>query len=77
MREEYDLSKIKSRPNPYAKNLKREIPIDTDISVIEYFKEMAQKNGLSYQNPIKNWERLKNLYPVGSISSNVKTKHKK
>ena len=37
----YDLSKMKSRPNPYAKHLKREITINTDISVIEYFKEMA------------------------------------
>jgi len=41
MREEYDLSKMKSQPNPYAKHLKKEITIDTDISVIEYFKEMA------------------------------------
>jgi uncharacterized protein (DUF4415 family) len=66
-REEYDLSKMKSRPNPYAKHLKREITIDTDISVIEYFKEMAQKNGLSYQNLI-------NLYLKDCVNSNHKLK---
>jgi len=67
MREEYDLSKMKSRPNPYAKHLKREITIDTDISVIEYFKEMAQKNGLSYQNLI-------NLYLKDCVNSNRELK---
>jgi uncharacterized protein (DUF4415 family) len=67
MKEEYDLSKMKSRPNPYAKHLKREIIIDTDISVIEYFKEMAQKNGLSYQNLI-------NLYLKDCVNSNRELK---
>ena len=43
MREEYDLSKMKSRPNPYARELKREITIDTDISVIEYFKKWHKR----------------------------------
>ena len=31
MREEYDLSQMKSRPNPYAKQLKRQITIDTHL----------------------------------------------
>ena len=58
---------MKSRPNPYAKYLKREITIDTDISVIEYFKEMAQKSGLSYENLI-------NLYLKDCINSNPELK---
>jgi len=37
MREEYDLSKMKSRPNPYAKCLKQQITIDIDISVLDLF----------------------------------------
>jgi uncharacterized protein (DUF4415 family) len=64
IREEYDLSKMKSRPNPYAKHLKREITINTDISVIE----MAQKNGLSYQNLINHY--LKDFeYIIANILS--------
>jgi len=67
MREEYDLSQMKSRPNPYAKQLKRQITIDTDIGVIEYFKKMAQKSGLSYQNLI-------NLYLKDCVNSNRELK---
>jgi len=67
MREEYDLSQMKSRPNPYAKQLQRQITIDTDIGVIEYFKKMAQKSGLSYQNLI-------NLYLKDCVNSNRELK---
>ena len=67
MREEYDLSKMKSRPNPYAKQLNRQVTIDTEISVIEYFKEMAKKSGISYQNLI-------NLYLKDCVNSNRELK---
>jgi len=67
MREEYDLSQMKSRPNPYAGQLKRQITIDTDISVIEYFKKMARKSGSSYQNLI-------NLYLKECVNSNYELK---
>ena len=67
MREEYDLSQMKSRPNPYAMQLKRQITIDIDIGVIEYFKKMAHKSGLSYQNLI-------NLYLKDCVNSNRELK---
>ena len=67
MREEYDLSKMKSRPNPYVKQLKRQVTIDTEIGVIEYFKEMAKKSGISYQNLI-------NLYLKDCVNSNRELK---
>jgi len=69
MREEYDLSKMKSRPNPYVKQLNRQITIDTESSVIEYFKEMAKKSGISYQNLI-------NLYLKDCVNSNRELKMK-
>ncbi len=50
MRANYDFSK--SRRNPYAKMLKKQITIRLDESTIEYFKQMAAKSGLSYQNLI-------------------------
>ena len=41
MKEEYDLSKMKSRKNPYAKKLKKQITIRIAINTIEYFKELT------------------------------------
>jgi predicted DNA binding CopG/RHH family protein len=50
MRKEYDFSK--SRKNPYAKQLKRQITIRPDTSAVSYFKEMAAELGMPYQNLI-------------------------
>jgi uncharacterized protein (DUF4415 family) len=50
MRKEYDFSK--SRKNPYAKQLKRQVTIWLDTSAVEYFKKMGTELGMPYQNPI-------------------------
>jgi predicted DNA binding CopG/RHH family protein len=50
MRKEYDFAK--SRKNPYAKQLKRQITIRLDVSSVEYFKELAADLGMPYQNLI-------------------------
>ncbi len=52
MKKEYDLKKMKSRKNPYAKRLKKQITIRLDNNTIEYFKELARETGLSYQTLI-------------------------
>ena len=52
MKKEYDLSKMKSRPNPYAKRLKRQITLRLDPEVIEYFRELSLEKGISYQSLI-------------------------
>jgi predicted DNA binding CopG/RHH family protein len=52
MKKEYDLSKMKSRPNPYAKRLKRQITLRLDPEVIEYFKELSSEKGIPYQSLI-------------------------
>ena len=52
MREEYDLTKMKPRPNPYARRLRRQTTIRLGEDVIEYFKAMAAESGLSYQRLI-------------------------
>ena len=50
MRSEYDFSK--SRKNPYANRLKRQITIRLDTAAVDYFKEMAAELGMPYQKLI-------------------------
>ena len=50
MRSEYDFSR--SRKNPYANQLKRQITIRLDTTAVDYFKEMATELGMPYQNLI-------------------------
>ena len=57
MKEEYDLTKMKRRKNPYAKNLKKQITIRLDDDTIKYFKGLALETGLPYQNLINLYLR--------------------
>ena len=57
MKSEYDLSKMKSRKNPYASKLKRPVTIRLSDDVISYFKEMAEENGVPYQSLINLYLR--------------------
>jgi len=52
MKAEYDLSKMKSRRNPYAKRLKKQITLRLDPDVIEYFKQKSEETGIPYQTLI-------------------------
>jgi uncharacterized protein (DUF4415 family) len=65
MEPEYDLSKMKRRPNPFAKQLKKKVTISLGIDVIEYFEMMAQEEGISYQELI-------NLYLQDCVTSGRK-----
>jgi predicted DNA binding CopG/RHH family protein len=55
MRDNYDFST--SKKNPYVKKLKKQITIRLDEDTIQYFKEMAQENGVPYQNLINLYLR--------------------
>ena len=55
MRDNYDFSD--SKPNPYAKRMKRQITIRLDEETITYFKAMANRNGLPYQSLINLYLR--------------------
>ncbi len=57
MKKEYDLSKMKSRKNPYAKELKKQVTIRMGVDIIEYFKTMAEETGIPYQNLINLYLR--------------------
>lgn len=57
MKKEYDLSKMKSRRNPYAAKLKRQVTIRMGDDVIEYFKNMSEETGIPYQTLINLYLR--------------------
>ncbi len=52
MKSEYDLTVMKRRPNPYAKQLKQQITLSLSSDVIEYFDKKAQEKEISYQELI-------------------------
>ena len=55
MRNNYDFSK--SKPNPYAQKLKKQITIRLDEDTVEYFKAMAEEKGIPYQSLINLYLR--------------------
>lgn len=57
MKKEYDLSTMKSRPNPYARRLKQQITLRLDPKVVDYFKEMATEQDIPYQSLINLYLR--------------------
>ena len=63
MKKEYDFTNgIK---NPYAKKLKKQITINVNNEVIDYFKKMSVETGIPYQNII-------NLFLVECVKTNKK-----
>ena len=69
MKAEYDLTKMKSRPNPYAKRLRKQLTIRMGLDIIEHFKRMAEETGIPYQNLI-------NLYLRDCVQANRKLRLK-
>ena len=57
MKAEYDLSKMKSRRNPYASKLKKSVTMRLSEDVVDYFKEMASEAGVPYQSLINLYLR--------------------
>ncbi|MFC1744679.1 BrnA antitoxin family protein [Candidatus Riflebacteria bacterium] len=57
MKAEYDLSKMKSRKNPYVAGLKKQVTIRIGSDVIDYFKKMARETGVPYQSLINLYLR--------------------
>ena len=57
MKTEYDLSKMKSRKNPYAAKLKKPVSMRLSEDVVDYFKGMANEAGVPYQSLINLYLR--------------------
>ena len=67
MKAEYDLSKLKSRKNPYAAQLKKPVSMRLSEDVVTYFKDMAQESGVPYQSLI-------NLYLLDCVARHRKVR---
>lgn len=65
MLEEYDIDKLNPRPNPYAKELKKQITIRIPFDVIDYFKNESHETGVPYQTLI-------NLYLINCVKEKKK-----
>lgn len=65
MKAEYNLSKMKSRRNPYASKLKKPVTMRLSADVVDYFKRMAEEAGVPYQSLI-------NLYLRDCLAQNRK-----
>ena len=50
---EYDFSN--SAQNSYADKVKKQISINIEVDTIEYFKTLAKKVGIPYQNLINSY----------------------
>ena len=57
MKTEYDLSTMKSRKNPYASKLKKSVTMRLSEDVLTYFKGMATRAEVPYQNLINLYLR--------------------
>jgi uncharacterized protein (DUF4415 family) len=55
MKKQYDFSR--SIKNPYIKKLKKQVTIRLDNDTIQYFKNLSQEVGISYQNLINLYLR--------------------
>ena len=63
MREEYDIKNLNPRKNPYANKLKKQITINVDSSIIDFFKNLSNDTGIPYQTLI-------NLYLRDCVQNN-------
>jgi predicted DNA binding CopG/RHH family protein len=52
MRDNYDVSKLNPRKNPYAEKLKRQVTINLKSTTVDYFKKLAEETGIPYHNLI-------------------------
>jgi uncharacterized protein (DUF4415 family) len=57
MKDEYDLSTMTVRKNPYASKLKKSVTIRLSEDVISYFKGMSDESGVPYQSLINLYLR--------------------
>ncbi|MBQ9868846.1 MAG: BrnA antitoxin family protein [Ruminococcus sp.] len=65
MREEYDIKNLNPRKNPYSNKLKKQITINIDSNIIDFFKSQAADTGIPYQTLI-------NLYLADCVKNNKK-----
>ena len=46
------MRKLNPRKNPYAARLKKQVTINLNVEIVDYFKDMSEKNVVPYQTLI-------------------------
>lgn len=57
MKKEYDLKTLKTKPNPYLKNLKKSVTIRLDQDILDYFKALGEQCSTPYQTLVNDYLR--------------------
>ena len=57
MRDEYNIEELNPRRNPYSARLKKQITMNIDSATIDYFKSLAESEGIPYQTLINLYLR--------------------
>ena len=57
MRDEYNIEDLNPRKNPYAGRLKKQITMNIDSATVDYFKSLAESEGIPYQTLINLYLR--------------------
>ena len=57
MRDEYNIEELNPRRNPYARRLKKQITMNIDSATVDYFKSLAESEGIPYQTLINLYLR--------------------
>ncbi len=57
MRDEYNIEELNPRRNPYAGRLKKQVTMNIDSATIDYFKSLAESEGIPYQTLINLYLR--------------------
>lgn len=65
MREDYNIAELSPRKNPYTGRLKKQVTLNIDNEIIDYFKAQSKESGLPYQTLI-------NLYLSDCVSKKRK-----
>ena len=52
MRDEYNITELNPRKNPYASKLKKQITININSETIDYFRKESEASGIPYQTLI-------------------------
>lgn len=74
MSENDDLSKMKSRPNPYARQLEKQVTLHMNPEIIDYFKEMSMENNSNIPLP-PEVAAIFNSYPKSMKSKLLFLRH--
>jgi len=57
MKDHYDFSKMKSKKNPYARQLKQPVTMRLDCDTVDYFKSLSEESSIPYQTLINLYLR--------------------